>query len=470
MLRSRNTGGKLWCRSGLPWLKHPVIAKVGGGISQRGGAFMRKRSRLLPVAFSHLALIIGLIAAPSVAVHAQSSLPVFNLPPPPAGAKIPTIDEVKVRSWARPLSPSLVGKSRAELAVQAATQSTIPMWTGTDGTFSFQMVGTDPTQPKAASTNIDTQLIPVRFTFTSAGSPPVQTVFDPENNDPCSPNRTPALNMAQGSPVLKRISLTVGNPSFATAALGTGQFVDLFQRANFYTFVGAKTSLNPNYKVEMQPISLLNRMDSVHASIATSAMITGACNPVGMIEVNAWDAMVQTQIIPLLSKHGVKPKSLPIFLFSNVVMYDTIPANCCILGYHNAFIPSTSGALQTYVVVNYDTSGDTSTGVLTSPSVFPTALDSVAMSHEIAEWMDDPTTTNPTPPWGNIGQVVGCQSNLEVGDPLSGTMFTIAMPHFVYHVQDLAFKSWFYHDVPSTGALGWYSLGGTFTTPAAPCP
>ena len=29
--------------------------------------------------------------------------------------------------------------------------------------------------------------------------------------------------------------------------------------------------------------------------------------------------------------------------------------------------------------------------------------------------------TNPTPKWGHIGQVSGCQSNLEVGDPLSGT-------------------------------------------------
>jgi hypothetical protein len=430
---------------------------------------MRKRSRVLSVAFSHLALMIGLFAAPSAAVRAQSSLPVFNLPSPPAGTRFPTRDQVTVRSWARPLSPSLVGKSQAELAIQAATGSTVTMWTGTDGAFTFQMIGTDPTQPKAASTQIETKLIPVRFTFTSGST---QYVFDPENNDPCSPNRTPALNMAQGSPIFRKISLTVGNPSFGTADLGTGQFVDLFQRGNFYTFVGASTSLNPNYKVELEPVSLQNREDDVHTSIVTSGVITGACNPVGLIEVNAWDQLVQQTIIPLLARRGVKEKTLPIFLFSNVVMYDTVPANCCILGYHNAFLLPTSGALQTYVVANYDTSGNASTGVITTPpSVFPDALDSVTLSHEVAEWMDDPTTTNPTPPWGG-GQVPPgqCQSNLEVGDPLSGTVFTIKMPHYVYHVQDLAFKSWFYHDVPSTGALGWYSLGGTFTTFAAPCP
>jgi hypothetical protein len=92
------------------------------------------------------------------------------------------------------------------------------------------------------------------------------------------------------------------------------------------------------------------------------------------------------------------------------------------------------------------------------------------MSHEIAEWMNDPTGVNPTPPWGNIGQVSGCQANLEVGDPLSGTLEIPSDTATVYRVQDLAFKSWFYHDSPSIGANGWYSLFGTFRSSALPCP
>jgi hypothetical protein len=91
------------------------------------------------------------------------------------------------------------------------------------------------------------------------------------------------------------------------------------------------------------------------------------------------------------------------------------------------------------------------------------------MSHEIAEWMDDPTGLNPTPLWGNIGQVTGCQNNLEVGDPLSGTLEIPSDAATVYHVQDLAFKSWFYHDATSSGVNGWYSLYGTFRTFAADC-
>jgi hypothetical protein len=51
-----------------------------------------------------------------------------------------------------------------------------------------------------------------------------------------------------------------------------------------------------------------------------------------------------------------------------------------------------------------------------------TGSDTVILSHELAEWVNDPFVNNPTPAWGNTGQVVGaCQNNLEVGDPLTGT-------------------------------------------------
>ena len=93
------------------------------------------------------------------------------------------------------------------------------------------------------------------------------------------------------------------------------------------------------------------------------------------------------------------------------------------------------------------------------------------MSHEVAEWMNDPLGNNPTPSWGNIGQVSGCQANLEVGDPLSGSNLTAYMPatKFTYHVQELAFFSWFYHQKPSLGINGWYSDNDTLETSAAPC-
>jgi hypothetical protein len=90
------------------------------------------------------------------------------------------------------------------------------------------------------------------------------------------------------------------------------------------------------------------------------------------------------------------------------------------------------------------------------------------MSHEIGEWMDDPIGNNSTPLWGHTGQVSGCQNNLEVGDPLSGTDFPqlLATNGVTYHPQELAFFSWFFRQSPSLGVNGWYSDNGTFTQDA----
>ncbi len=104
----------------------------------------------------------------------------------------------------------------------------------------------------------------------------------------------------------------------------------------------------------------------------------------------------------------------------------------------------------------------------------------MSQSAESMEWVNDPSTVNLTPEWGNIGQVGGCavsgsthtpgQNNLEVGDPLSGTLSPgITMPNGVtYHPQELAFYSWFIGG-PSTGAGGKYSSNGTFSGYAKPC-
>ena len=144
----------------------------------------------------------------------------------------------------------------------------------------------------------------------------------------------------------------------------------------------------------------------------------------------------------------------------NVVMSVGTPnilGSCCILGYHG----STGFPYQTYSPFEFDT-----TGIWASPSP-----DTAIASHEVGEWMDDPFGNNAVPPWGNIGQVSGCQGNLEVGDPLSGTLFpSVQMSNgFTYHLQELAFFSWFLGG-PSLGAGGLYSDHGTFLKDAGkPC-
>jgi hypothetical protein len=161
---------------------------------------------------------------------------------------------------------------------------------------------------------------------------------------------------------------------------------------------------------------------------------------------------VQEILLPYI---GATPDKLPIFLTHNLAFTEF--GLCCALGYHNA----TAAALkaQTYSVSDFESSG-----------FFPPEYgDTIVLSHELAEWADDPFTVNATPAWGNIGQVAGCQGNLEVGDPLTPTAFPpVTMNGFTYHLQELAFITWFFGG-PWTSAGGLYSNNGTFTTPSTLC-
>jgi hypothetical protein len=89
------------------------------------------------------------------------------------------------------------------------------------------------------------------------------------------------------------------------------------------------------------------------------------------------------------------------------------------------------------------------------------------LSHEIGEWMNDPQLLNFTPAW-LVGS--GCQGNYEVGDPLNGRLMPpVKMSNgFTYHLQELAFFSWFYRLSPSGGVNGWYSDNGSLTSDAGP--
>jgi hypothetical protein len=176
----------------------------------------------------------------------------------------------------------------------------------------------------------------------------------------------------------------------------------------------------------------------------------------GGVDINWLDNYLQTVAIPALAPLGVNSSTFPIFLVHNVV--ETVNGGCCVLGYHNAYKATALSPIQTYSLSIYDNTRD-----------FAGSSDISALTHEVGEWMDDPNVNNPTPSWGHIGQVPGCQANLEVGDPLSGHTFSDPLGGFTYHPQELAFFSWFYHQSVSLGAGRLYSDRGTFRTFAAAC-
>ncbi len=157
---------------------------------------------------------------------------------------------------------------------------------------------------------------------------------------------------------------------------------------------------------------------------------------------NARNAVVPIVIIPVQT------------IFDDGTVLDSTAPDAC----SGARVPLDL-VLQTYGVAEFD-----------SNRSFKAGADVSILAHELGEWYDDPLTNNPTPPWGHTGQVSGCQSNLEVGDPLTGHFLNVPMPNgMVYHPQELAFFSWFFDENPSLGFDGWYSMAGTFRAPAAAC-
>jgi hypothetical protein len=312
-------------------------------------------------------------------------------------------------------------------------------------TYKYTIVGKNPAIAMLnPSTTVTTLIVPVNIIFSGFFN------WDPTVADTCDAGAS-ALVRTQKSPIVNNHAYTWGG-----TAIGSAQYVDAFQRAEFWKYANP-SGINPGYHVKLK-VTTLSTVN-VDVPLNNAAFISTSCGngAVGAVEIGWLDGYLQSTVIPALASSGVAPNTFPIFLLHNVIEYIGTTANCCALGYHNAYKPTSTSPMQTYAVADYDNSGVVVPGDVT------------VLAHEVGEWMDDPYTNNPTRAWGHIGQVNTCQTNLEVGDPLSGTSLTVSMNSFKYHPQELAFFSWFYRQSPSLGVNGWYSNNGTFTTTQGTC-
>lgn len=333
-----------------------------------------------------------------------------------------------------------------QIMSQSLSGKTIPLWSYSivspvDGKrYSGNMVGRSPFFHGLRTTTVLVYLIPVKLTFADTN-----TVFDPTTTDSCLGDSVD--NVVLHSPIFQNSDYVMNG-----ADVGSTQYIDAFQRANFWTKVSVAGN---SYHTRLKVITLPAQSITVPVANGTTNLFT-FCGNEGQLDINWWDSLVQSTLLPALASHGVGPTTLPLFVFDNVEMCDT--SGCGILGYHNAFANSAS-LLQTYAVSDFDNSG-----------IY--GGDVSVLSHEVGEWMDDPaviTTGNLTPQWGNTGQVIGCQNNLEVGDPLTGNnLLPVTLNGFSYTLQELAFFSWFYRQTPSLGSGGAFSNNGTFSTDAGP--
>lgn len=328
------------------------------------------------------------------------------------------------------------------------------------------MVGADPfSRHGDKDVHVKTFIVPLIITTNTVGvstdfntgditTAPGVTTFDPTANDnSClsAPNNNP-LALFQHTPMFDSYDISVGGVD-----MGHTQYIDAFQRAEFWNVLKDRD----DYHLRLSPIVTLS---PIAINIPADQGLTlppadfPACGPFGIVDIDFFDAYLNTNVLPALAPQ-VNAGNFPIFMLYNVVLAFTPQTNlfdCCVLGYHGStnFLP-----LGTYSPSDFDTTG-----------LFgPTQGDSNTLSHEVAEWANDPFGNNPTPLWGHTGQVAGCQDNLEVGDPLSGTNFSPigGRNGFTYHLQELAFFSWFFTS-KSIGIHGWFSDNDTFTTDAGP--
>ncbi len=370
-------------------------------------------------------------------------------------------------------------------AIATASATTLPVWTfdvhsSRDGNnYVGAMVGRDPFN-NPGSVSVPTMVVPLIIkTKTVAVSidPTTGTVttksgvttFDPTVADTAcltSPNNVPTTLLSQ-SPMFNRATFDFGG-----TIVGTTEYSDAFQRGSFWKALGSNVSkyhvlLSPKF---LDPIVI--NVPTVYGTSLTPASVLAAfgppadCGNLGVIDIGWFDSFLTETIIPALAAKGVNPTNFPIFFVHNVVWAEPVTNifTCCILGYHG--ITGFPIPTQTYSPADFESSGFF---VNSSGQPNPAISDTAIMAHEVDEWMDDPFIVNEVPPWGHVGQVGGCQDNLEVGDPLTGTIApSIVMSNgFTYHLQELAFFSWFF-GTPSIGVNGWFSDNGTFLTDAGP--
>jgi len=305
--------------------------------------------------------------------------------------------------------------------------ASLPSWNGSftyNGTnYTYNMVGTAPSTN--TSTTITTYIIPVKIVITNRNGS--KTTFDPSHV--LSNGNTVTTNTAT-SPIFDSTTTYVQGG----VDVGTTQYIDAFQRANFWGTVQTDT----NYHVLLGATVLAEQTLSPSRSNGKTGSPFGFT--AGEVDINWFDSQLPT----IISNLGIQPNTFPIFLTYDV--YLTQGGGCCIGGYH-----SSEGSIsnpQSYAETTY------------VDHVGAFAQDVSALSHEVGEWMDDPLTVNYN------GNNTPC-GILENGDPLENNAnfgaFHYSLHGFTYNLQDLVTLPYF-GAPPSTSVNNWFTFQGESLT------
>jgi hypothetical protein len=350
--------------------------------------------------------------------------------------------------------------------------------------YSITMVGNDPNSSGKASA-VRTLIIPLKMTFVAGGQD------TSELNDLGYVGFTaPPLNHTfDGS---RRVHDVLQSPIFEKARqpadMGgdNAQYGDAFMRAQF-------GKIGSSYHVRLKNVGVAKtqRVAVPAASGLAYQRPVGAWRtangmPTDTIAGVADFGWFANYIIGVMQKLNVGPDVMPIFLTDNVMLYDGSYLNCCTIGFHgtpasaatSARLAQLPAAQQTLMFAAWSTPGTYSgflsdyTGPRSAPSPTRGIADIHALSHEVAEHLDDPFVNNLVTPWLTpTAPQYGCTPVLETGDPVVGDWYPLSGNRVgrsdgynyygQYHPEEEVFGQWYAHGAME--ALGYRSWDGRLT-------
>lgn len=319
------------------------------------------------------------------------------------------------------------------------------------------MVGQHPLSTGLGTTTIPIVLIPVRVKFPArqpASSSYVipEVVFDPTAPS-CVAGRTP-LDIAQSSPLFNNAEYVVNGVN-----LGTTQYVDAFQRANFWQILQGTP-----YRLLFQLTTLpvvdvtvpLDQGDAYWAGCLDGHALNG-----GSIRQSWFDSYLLTTLGPSLIAQGLHPGILPVFYLdtASFKLDDPRYASSAVYGYHS-WVPTPSGP-QFYLVATFHAGGY-------RPPAYGTPAPDQPLTNQLVNWVNNPFGTNESPAWGWIGEIFGCYGIYAPASPLAiASTYPFPLNGYTYTISEQVFFSWFYELSPSLAVGGLYSDRGTLTGPAS---
>jgi len=190
-------------------------------------------------------------------------------------------------------------------------------WNGsfvhTGTTYTYNMVGAAPSTNSAAT--ITTFIIPVKIIITARNG--TKTTYDPAH---VLSNGNSVTTNTLTSPIFdSTTTYTQGGVN-----VGTTQYIDAYQRANFWGTVQS----NPNSHLLLSTTVLAEQTLSPSRSFGKTGSVFGFT--AALVDINWFDS----QVPALIGKFGIAPNQFPIFLLYDT--YLTQGGSCCIGGYHSS--------------------------------------------------------------------------------------------------------------------------------------